>query len=85
MMQHLTPEGVVHPWDAPPLSPVELSRLRRLTSLSDSELDALANVGIGVVTAGRIRTVLLYLLATIGAIASTWIASMQVWTAWKNH
>jgi hypothetical protein len=84
-MAHSPNEGSIYTLDMPPLTVAELIRLRRLTNLSDAELNALANVGIGVVTAGRIRKFLLYVLATLGAIASSCVVFMQVWSTWKNH
>ena len=75
--------------DECPLSSEELASLRRmsnlLSSLSDEELAAVANVGIGFVTMGRVRRALMYLMAFVGAVVTLWLSSWHLWDVWKGH
>jgi uncharacterized protein (DUF697 family) len=66
-------------------SPDEMARLHRLALLSDEEITALANVGIGVVTAGRIRRVIMIVMATVGASTTAWIGVAHLWDWFKAH
>ncbi|CAH2603234.1 conserved protein of unknown function [Rhodovastum atsumiense] len=66
------------------LSPAELVRLRHLAQLEPEVLEALANLGVGMVTAGRVRRGVVLAFASVGAVAAALVALQQLWVQWRG-
>jgi len=67
------------------LTAEQLRRLHRLADLTDEELEAVANVGTGAVTLGRIRRWAVTLLATIGAATTAWLGLVHLLEWYRSH